>query len=117
MDKALRLQQKNGRYLRDKSRILRALERYDDALVALEAALALDPNNADLWGDKGLLLANLNRKAEAIEAYQAAIQHAAPDNLSLPLYRKIVQALTDEIRAEEAKSAAATGRNWVPAWG
>ena len=52
--------------------ILRALKRYEEALVAFEKALALDSINAIAWYDTGTVLRVLNRHQEAISAFERA---------------------------------------------
>lgn len=44
------------------------------ALVKIDEALKLDPNNADAWAAKGFTLAKLDRDSEAIAAYDKAIE-------------------------------------------
>jgi Flp pilus assembly protein TadD len=55
-----------------KGAALHALGRNEEALVALEKATSLDPNNADIWHNKGALLWGLGRKREAEEAERRA---------------------------------------------
>ncbi len=50
------------------------LGQYDKALEAYEQGLALDPNNAQLWGAKGRVLMIQERYAEAAAAYNRSVQ-------------------------------------------
>lgn len=45
-----------------------------EALQTLDKALALDPNNAEIYSLKGSCLERLNRPREAEEAYRKAVQ-------------------------------------------
>ena len=49
-------------------------ERYEEALAALERALALAPNLALAWYDKGKTLNRLKRYEEALAAFERALQ-------------------------------------------
>lgn len=48
------------------------LKRYDEALAALDRALALDPNDAFAWAAKGTVLRNLGNAHQAQAAEQQA---------------------------------------------
>ncbi|WP_101478169.1 tetratricopeptide repeat protein [Candidatus Nitrosotalea bavarica] len=48
----------------------------DDALIAYDKALELDPNHISSWNNKGIVLSRLNRFEEAIMCYDAAIEIA-----------------------------------------
>jgi Flp pilus assembly protein TadD len=48
-------------------------KRYDEALAALEHALALDPDNASTWTNKGLALGHLKRHDDELAAYEQAL--------------------------------------------
>ena len=49
-------------------------KRYQEALLAFEQAIQLDPNDAVIYNGKGLALSKLNRYGEAIIAYEQAIR-------------------------------------------
>ncbi len=49
-------------------------KRYQEALLAFEQAIQLDPNDAVIYNGKGLALSNLNRYGEALAAYEQAIR-------------------------------------------
>jgi serine/threonine protein kinase len=49
-------------------------KRYQEALLAFEQAIQLDPNDAVIYNGKGLALSNLNRYGEALIAYEQAVQ-------------------------------------------
>lgn len=59
--------------LSQKGAVLIQLERYEDALVAIEQSLALQDNEPQSWAMKGFLCYLLHRQPEAIAAYQKAI--------------------------------------------
>jgi tetratricopeptide (TPR) repeat protein len=46
----------------------------EDALIAYDKALELDPNHVSTWNNKGIVLARLMRFEEAIECYDRAIE-------------------------------------------
>jgi tetratricopeptide (TPR) repeat protein len=53
----------------------RAKERdNEDALIAYDKALELDPNHVSAWNNKGIILSRLERFEEAIECYDKAIE-------------------------------------------
>jgi Flp pilus assembly protein TadD len=47
--------------------------RYEDALAAYDRALALDPEDADVWNNRGVALHELGRTGQARAAYDRAI--------------------------------------------
>ena len=49
------------------------LKRYDEALVAYDRALALEPELDNAWYGRGNVLRELKRYDEAIEAYDRAL--------------------------------------------
>jgi protein O-mannosyl-transferase len=50
------------------------LKRYEEALVHLRVAVAVDPEYADAWGNIGACLQQMDRYTEAIEPYKRALQ-------------------------------------------
>ncbi|MFZ0183734.1 MAG: tetratricopeptide repeat protein [Nitrosotalea sp.] len=46
----------------------------DDALIAYDKALELDPNHVSTWNNKGIVLSRLKRFEEAITCYDKAIE-------------------------------------------
>ena len=57
----------------DRGWALSRLERHDEALEAVNQAIALKPEEASYHNNKGISLAELNRHDEALEAYNQAI--------------------------------------------
>lgn len=49
------------------------LNRDDEALASLEAALQIEPFNANTWYNKGMVLEKMERNNESLEAYRRAI--------------------------------------------
>ena len=47
-------------------------DKYDEAILAYDRAIELDPQNVDAWYDKGLALSALGRTTEATEAFARA---------------------------------------------
>jgi tetratricopeptide (TPR) repeat protein len=60
---------------RVRAEVLSKLERYHDALPACEAAVRLDPENADNHQVHGEVLLGLNRPNEALEALDRCVRH------------------------------------------
>ncbi|HEY6284533.1 MAG TPA: protein kinase [Ktedonobacteraceae bacterium] len=50
------------------------LQKYEEALVAFEQAIRLDPNYANAYHDKGVVLDHLGKRREAKQAYEKASQ-------------------------------------------
>lgn len=46
----------------------------EDALIAYDKALEIDPNHTSAWNNKGIVLARLKRYEEAIACYDKAIE-------------------------------------------
>jgi tetratricopeptide (TPR) repeat protein len=46
----------------------------EDALIAYDKALELDPNHVSAWNNKGIVLSRLRRFEEAIDCYDKAIE-------------------------------------------
>ena len=46
----------------------------EDALIAYDKALEVDPNHVRAWNNKGIALSRLERFEEAIECYDKAIE-------------------------------------------
>ncbi|HEX5457968.1 MAG TPA: tetratricopeptide repeat protein [Candidatus Nitrosotalea sp.] len=46
----------------------------DDALIAYDKALELDPNHVSAWNNKGIVLSRLKRFEESISCYDKAIE-------------------------------------------
>jgi len=70
--------------------ILNRNNKPQEALAKVEAALEIDPNNADAWGAKGLLLRSMGRENEAIAAFAKAIELRPTPKLTPPLRREII---------------------------
>lgn len=47
---------------------------HDDALIAYDKALEMDPNHISAWNNKGIVLSKLKRFEEAIGCYDQAIE-------------------------------------------
>jgi Flp pilus assembly protein TadD len=56
----------------ERGHALRDLGRHRDALDAYDRALALDPQQPEVWHGKGITLRGLGRHAEAATAYAQA---------------------------------------------
>ncbi|MBE7445580.1 MAG: tetratricopeptide repeat protein [Planctomycetia bacterium] len=48
--------------------------RYEDALVAYEKTIEIQPDSYGAWTNKGLTLSRLGKHAEAVVAYEKALQ-------------------------------------------
>src|SRR6266567_608147 len=74
-------------------------KRYQEALLAFEQAIQLDPNDAVICNGKGLALSKLNRYREALTAYEQSIR-LNPNNADTYLNKG--DALDELERYEEA---------------
>ncbi len=74
-------------------------KRYQEALLAFEQAIQLDPNDAVIYNGKGFALSKLNRYGEAIIAYEQSIR-LNPNNADT--YFNKGDALDELERYEEA---------------
>src|SRR6185312_1152514 len=67
-------QPRNILALYNRSVALAGLERFEEAVQASDAALAVDPNSADAWHNRGVCLSRVQRHGEAVESYDRAIR-------------------------------------------
>ena len=77
-------------------------ERHEEALVAFEVAIRLDPEDAEAHNNKGNALFELGRHDEALAAYEEAIR-LDPDDADF--YDNKGNALSELERHEEALAA------------
>lgn len=61
----------------EKGIVLYEQGKYDEAIVAYDEAIRLDPGNAFAWNNKGIVLNEQGKYDEAIDAYDEAIKHDA----------------------------------------
>jgi tetratricopeptide (TPR) repeat protein len=87
--------------------------RYEEALVAFDRALALDPQYPHAWNNKGVSLENLRRYQDALYAYEQAI-HCDPQDGEY--WRNKGDVLTGLGRAAEAQQAYAQARALGYSW-
>nr|HET6901226.1 tetratricopeptide repeat protein [Ktedonobacteraceae bacterium] len=71
---ALQTPQKSAQEWFKEGYALDELKRYEEAIVAFDQAIRLDPNDVLAYNNKGLVLNNLKRYEEAIAAYEQAIR-------------------------------------------
>jgi tetratricopeptide (TPR) repeat protein len=136
-ERAAALDPNDGEALMRVAFILQELKReteataiFNEALVAIEQALARDPDDAASWALKGDALAMLGRWGEALAAYERAIE-LAPDNAvywddkgraqsrlgrneeALAAYERAIELAPGEARYHRARGVAlgALGRN------
>jgi tetratricopeptide (TPR) repeat protein len=64
--------------MHNKAQVLMGLGRFDEALAAFDAVIAVDPNYPDYHLDRGNALHRLGRDDEALESYQTAIRLGPP---------------------------------------
>ncbi|MFE4830974.1 tetratricopeptide repeat protein [Streptomyces sp. NPDC056672] len=62
----------------NRSQVLIALGRYEEALTDLDDVIAIDSNHAEYHFDRGNLLRRLNRPAEAVVCYERAMALSPP---------------------------------------
>jgi len=79
--------------------------KYDEALVWLDKALALEPDHPAILGEKGFVLSTTKRHKEAIEAYRQGLERDwAPQAEIARLMRGIGVCLVDLKQLEEAEA-------------
>jgi len=100
----------NATTLIEKAVILNSLGRFDEAIVYLDKAMSIDPNNVRALINKGRSLSQLHRFEEAISNYDRALRIDPQNtdayiNKGLPLYNlgKNAEAITyfDKVLAVE----------------
>jgi tetratricopeptide (TPR) repeat protein len=69
--------------LENLANVLRALQRYDEALNYFDAALALEPSNATAWLNRANTLVDMGKPMEAVADYDRAL--SLQPNLTLAL--------------------------------
>ena len=72
LENLLRRRPNNAKRWSELGALLVSLFRFQEALVALDRALAIDSNIGRAWYLRGLALSRLGRQQEALEAYQKA---------------------------------------------
>lgn len=83
---AIHLNPRDERYHLNFANVMRAQGRDDDALAALDKAVALNGAYLEAWANRGLLLVRLSRAQEGLESFDAALK-LRPDNADLWFHR------------------------------
>lgn len=73
LGKAIKLKRTDPLYFLYHATTLQELERYDEALASYDRALALLPEQADIFYNRGLVLKALGRFGEALESLERAL--------------------------------------------
>jgi tetratricopeptide (TPR) repeat protein len=98
-EKALNLDNTNVLTLHNYGLLLAKLNRFDDALQSINAALALNPQYEEAYKNKVILLKKMGEQDAIIETYQCAVSHI-PQAASL--HNKLYHHLHDAKRYDEA---------------
>ncbi len=93
---ALTLAPQDSELLVDRSVILAALRRFNEAIEDLDAALALEPERAEAWVLRAAALRRLDRVDQAVQAVERALT-LAPDNAEGLLERGILRQLRGDV--------------------
>ncbi|WP_165585320.1 tetratricopeptide repeat protein [Roseococcus sp. SYP-B2431] len=93
---ALTLSPQDAELLVDRSVILAALRRFNEALEDLDAALAIEPERAEAWVLRAAALRRLDRVDQAVQAVERALV-LAPDNVEGLLERGILRQLRGDV--------------------
>lgn len=103
-------------YLLERSRLLRTMDRFDDALKSVNEALGIS-EMPEIWLEKGNVLAAMGRPEEAIEAYDRVIK-AEPKNYLAWSNKEIVLAGMGLIDAALEANSRVTELHpdWLQAW-
>ena len=107
MSKLCRWTHKAGRLLITKGLTLGKLGRYEEAIIAFEQVVHLDPDQFDAFYHKGIALAKLGRYEEAIDAYDEALHLDPRDRDTYEMKGEAFLALYPAIppRKKEQRSA------------
>jgi tetratricopeptide (TPR) repeat protein len=101
---ALRVATQDGQnplFLNNLAWVLNAMERHEEALEAVNAALKLFPNLGGAWDTKGLILIGLDRVPEAQEAMDKAVE-MSPNSAAILLHRaELADRLGDEVTRDQ----------------
>lgn len=76
INRSIELAPENADWINDLGNVLAALERFDEAAAAFQAALSWQPDDANLWNNLGASLSRTERLSEAENAFTQAIQIA-----------------------------------------
>ena len=98
---ALTLSPRDPELLVDRSVVLAALRRFNEAIEDLDAALALEPERAEAWVLKAAALRRLDRVDQAFGAVERALV-LAPDNAEGLLERGILRQLRGDVAGAQA---------------
>ena len=87
---------------------LNGLGRREEALAALDQAIAVDPSYGAAHGNRGAVLADLGRHAEAADAQLSALALSPPDAVALRagLLKTLVRTARKAGRLDQAETAA-----------
>jgi predicted O-linked N-acetylglucosamine transferase (SPINDLY family) len=110
-DSALGFHSSSANIHADKGKVLLASRRYDDALVSLRKAVAIDPIHVLALHNIGCAFLILNRSSEALATFDRLLS-SAPDYLPA-LHNKAI-ALTDLRRYQEAIAVASRALELAP---
>lgn len=78
------------------------LRRFEEAVICCDKALALRPDDADVWNQKGMALVRLQKWAEGISCFRKAI---ASDSECIPALLNLGEALLGTGQAQGAREA------------
>jgi tetratricopeptide (TPR) repeat protein len=113
---AYRLEKNVEAILRELAGTCLELRKFDEAVSVAEAALALDPGNAELLGNLALALLLAGRTEAARKAIDAAIKIAPEDRINQTLSRLLTE--IEEGRRDQPESLAALSKPARPKkWG
>lgn len=93
---ALTLSPNDAEFLVDRSIILAALRRFNEALEDLDAALAIEPERAEAWVLRAAALRRLDRVDQAFQAVERALT-LTPENAEGLLERGILRQLRGDV--------------------
>jgi predicted O-linked N-acetylglucosamine transferase (SPINDLY family) len=111
LDSALSVHSDSADIHADKGKVLLSLQRYDDALVSLKDATAINPFHVPALHNCGCVFLILNRSSEALATFDRLLS-IAPDYLPA-LHNKAI-ALTDLRRYQEAIAVASKAIERAP---
>jgi len=98
-------------YLRARSLV--ALERFEDADMAFDAALALKPNDPEIWAGKGAALLHTGHYDAAIDAYDHLIA-LTPDDPAGPMEKGRAACRSKEVYRMQSRRSTGSSNLYRP---
>ncbi len=93
INQAIAINPTNPRYHVDLASALAGLERFEEAMAALDRAVEVAPTDSDAWFSRGVFLASLDKSREALDSINRAMLNAKDDKFIHAYRGKILRQL------------------------